>query len=135
VNPVRQALYSRLAGDVTLVAMLSTPTAIYHQIAPREAGEPLIVFNKQAGRDVYAFGARAFVNQLWLVKATDRSLSATRAEDIAARIDVVLMDAPLTLPAGSVAYCRRETEIDYPEPDGADLFHHVGGIYRITTTP
>lgn len=142
MDPVREALDARLKADATLVAMLYSRVGVYHRDVPTEAKPPLIVFHKQSGTDEYTFGARAFLNQLWLVKAIHWGLKSDKAEDIAARIDVVLMDAPLTLSTGVLLYLRRESEVDYSETmdmsgrqRSTETYFHCGGLYRIVTTP
>jgi hypothetical protein len=72
---------------------------------------------------------------VWLVKAVDRSPSASTAEDLADEILDALDNAALSLTDGTVLFCRRETALSYTEQDGADLWRHVGGYYRLITTP
>lgn len=135
MNPVRAALWARLTGDATLTALLATPAAVYHRRAPQDAAHPFVVIDKQDGRPEWQFGADRVEWDLWLVKAVDLSGSASRAEEIAARIDMVLNDAPLVIKDRRLLYLRRDEDVDYPEEDGADLYQHVGGVYRLLTDP
>jgi hypothetical protein len=128
---VRQALYTRLAGDGALTGLLATPTSIFHRRAPRDAPTPFIVLDKQAGTPSYASGAIDINDELWLVKAVDRSSSATAAETIAARVDTVLRDAPITVTGRNLMWLRRDSDVDYLEEDQADAYQHVGGLYRL----
>lgn len=134
MNPLRDAIFDLLAADAALTGLIGANN-VWHRKAPRDATEPFVVFSKSAGRDEYTFGGRAFEPQLWLVKAVDRSRSASVAENIAARIDTLLTDANLSLSSGSVLYVKRDTHVDFGEQDGADAYQHVGGIFRITTAP
>ena len=75
---VRRALYGKMAGDSTLVGYLGTPPSgysksIYYQVAPDGAQFPFIVFSKQASTPRYAFGARAYDTDVWLIKGVIRS--------------------------------------------------------------
>jgi hypothetical protein len=134
MNPVRAALYSRLSGDATLTGLLSAQAAIYHQIAPQDAAYPLIVFQRQDGRPDWTFGDH-MQRDLWTVRAIDRATSASDAEAIADRIDVLLNDAPLVVNGRALLYLRRESDVDFSEQDGADTLRHVGGVYRVVTDP
>jgi hypothetical protein len=130
MNPVREALYAALAGDAQLNNLT---TGIHHQTAPQNAATPYIVFNKQAGTPDWAFQGDPIQSDVWQVKAIDRGPSASTAEDIAIRIDTVLTDAALNVDDHAHLYLRRESDIDYPEQDGAETYHHVGALYRLLT--
>ncbi len=135
MNPVRDALYDRLAATAALTALLSDSAALFHRVAPPEARTPFVVFTKQTGTPTWAFDGPPLRNDVWLVKAIDRSGSASLAEDIDAQIDMALTDAPLAITGRTLLYLRRESDVDYPEQDGAETFHHVGGLYRLITVP
>lgn len=133
MNEIRRALYSRLNGDATLMAL--TTGGVHHQVAPQDAAMPVVVFHKQSGRPVWQFAGAHIQSDLWTVKAVNVGSSANTAEDIAARIDVVLTDAPLAVTGRVLLAVYRESDIDFPEQDGADTYRHVGGVYRLATTP
>lgn len=135
MSGVRTALYERLAGDQALTGLLSAPDAIYHQVAPQDTETPFVVFHKQTGTPRWQFGGGRVESELWAVRAVDMSASATRAEDIAARLDELLNDAELTIDGATLLAIFRESDIDYPETVGADTYHHVGGVYRVVTQP
>jgi hypothetical protein len=131
VNPVRDAIYDRLAAHAPLTALLSSPTAIHHRKAPRETVPPFVVFNKQAGMWEHAFQGGRITREMWLVKAIDDGPSASLAEDVAKAIDGALNGVTLTLSTGDPAYVLHSTDIDYDEQDGAEQWQHVGAIYRV----
>lgn len=133
MNPVRSALYTRLTGDTTLTGLLSATDAVFHQRAPQDAQTPYVIFQKTSGNPRYTF-ADHLQYETWMVKGVARGLGG-RAEDIAARLDIVLTDAPIAPAGHDVLYLRRETDIDYPEDDGAETFRHVGATYRLITEP
>jgi Protein of unknown function (DUF3168) len=140
VNASRQAIYARLAGDEILNSLLSAPGAIYHAVAPAAAVAPFVTFNKQAGTPSWQFAGARLQDDLWLVKAIDLNTSATRAEDIAAHIDSVLNDAPLTAPLSisggvSVVAIYRQSDVSFMETNGDDEYRHEGAVYRLVTQP
>lgn len=135
MNEIRRSLYDRLSGDETLTGLLATADSIYHQRIPQSATLPAIVFHKQSGTPTWQFAAAHIQSDLWLVKAVDLSSSAGRAEDIAARINTVLTDAPLAITDHERLAVYRDSDVDYPETDGADVYRHVGALYRVVTEP
>lgn len=94
-----------------------------------------MIFHRQAGRPAWAFAGTPLQSDLWLVKAVDRSASASKAEGIAARIDAVLSDANLSVGGRDQLYLRRETDVEYAEDDGAETYRHCGAVYRVVTDP
>lgn len=133
---VRRALYGKMAGDSTLNALLGTPAdgytkSIYYQRAPADAGFPCIVFSKSSGRPRYALTARAYDNDLWLVKAIDRNNdTADPADNIAARLDELLTDGSLSISGRTQLYLRRESDVDYPETVDGETYRHSGFYLR-----
>lgn len=128
----RVAAFTKLNGDATLTDMLATSTSIYHRRAPKDAGFPYIVYNKQAGTSKWTFNGNPISDQVWLFKAIDRWMSSARAEDIDHRIDEVFTDPVMVLSDGDLLYLRREQDVDYEE--GSDpnyVIHNVGGLYRV----
>lgn len=132
---VRAALYGLLAGDTTLAGLLSSPTdGIFHQRAPQSAKTPYVIFAKHTGSPMWTFRT-PMQWDTWLVKGVDRAGKAGRAEHIAEVIDALLNDAQLTIPGFDHLYLRRASDVDYPEPDGAETYHHCGGLYTVVTDP
>lgn len=133
---VRRGVYGKLAGDTTLNAMLGTPApgyakSIYYQFAPQKAGFPYLILNKQASTPRYAMSALAMDNDVWLVKAVDRSDTADPADSIASRVLALLNDAALSISGKSTLYLRRESDLDYSqEVDGVN-YRHAGSLYRL----
>lgn len=128
---VKAALYSTLTGDSTLGALLSSGTAVYDALAPVEAVFPYVIFQKAAGTPAYTFAARAFEVEVFTIKGVTKGPSAVRAGQIADRIDTLLTDAALSITNGTLMYCRREADLDYPESSLGDVFRHCGGSYRL----
>jgi hypothetical protein len=136
MDPVRAAIFARLAGDATLTGLLAAPGNIFHSIGPQTAAFPLIVFNQAAGTRILQFAGAHVQNDVWQVKAICRGSSATPAEDIAARVDVLLDNAVLAITGRDHLYLRNESAIPtYPEQDGAESYWHCGSLYRLFTQP
>jgi hypothetical protein len=130
MNPVRNALYSRLAGDQTLAALVS---GIHHQVAPRAAQPPFVVFARQTGTPVWQMHSASVQDDTWQVKAIDHATTASHAEDAAQAIAAALTDRPLQLDTGLNLAIYRQSDVDYLETEGADQWHHVGAIFRVVT--
>ena len=134
MNALEKALYSALSGDATLTGLLSSATAIYQGVAPDGADPPYVVYGKQANTKTYTFGAKAWDNSLYLIKAVDERPSAARAGTIQDRLEVLLTDAALTVTGRTHLYLRPETDVDYPEVDQGRTTWHRGHLYRIYTS-
>jgi hypothetical protein len=135
---LRAAIYERLHSDAPLQGLLGTPGAIYHQVAPANTKSPYIILSKQTGNPYWTFGSRRedhLQRERWMVKAVCVGGSASPAEQAADRADELLHDAPLVIADTVLLYCRRASDIDYPETSGPDRYSHVGAIYRIDTDP
>lgn len=134
MDPVRDAIHDHLAADSTLTALLGDGAeGIHHRKAHRGARTPMVIFNRQAGTPTWTFGGIGFESGVWLIKAVSRDNSASTVEDIAARLDLILNDAAITISGQSLLLLRRESDVDYGEQDGADSYQHRGGLYRLIT--
>jgi hypothetical protein len=140
-SAIREALWSRLSTGTALTALLAPPAngytqGIYHEQAPDDARFPFVVFSRSSGRPVEAFTApSAYEEDMWLVKAIDRSPSGNTAEAIAAAVQSRLNDAPLTIPGGgSLLYLRRQSDVEYVEVSNGSLYRHCGAMYRLVAT-
>ncbi len=140
-NPVRAAIFQRLAADSTLVGLLARPprgrtVSIYHRAAPLGARFPYVIFNAQdPDRPTWTFQDGRHDTSLWLVKAICEGDDASPAEAVADAVDVVLNGAPLTVAGRRLLDIRRQSGVDYGETRDADQYHHVGGVYRVVTEP
>jgi hypothetical protein len=136
----RRAIYGKLAGDTTLNNLLAPPPqgwskSIYYQVAPENAAFPFVVFNKQSGVPTEAHGdPSAFENDIWLVKAVDRDSTADDAEAAAERIIALLNDASLSVSGATLAYLRRQSDVDYAEVSNGQTYRHAGSLFRLVTT-
>ena len=139
-TPIRRSIYGKLAGDSTLTALLSPPPtgfsqSIFYQRAPQQAQPPYIIFQKQAGTPVEAFGdPDAFDRDVWLVKGVDRSTTADTVEAIQDRIKALLNDASLSISGATLCDLRRVSDVEYPEQTDGVEYKHAGSLFRLVTT-
>lgn len=139
---IRRAIYGKLAGDTTLTNQLGTAApgyakSIYYQKAPAKATYPYVVFSKQAGTPRYAIGAKAYDNEVWLIKAVDRDNpsigkeTADIADAIATRLDELLTDSTLSISGKTQLLLRRQSDVDYPETTDGVTYRHAGAQFRL----
>lgn len=108
MNAIGSAIYTALNGDATLTSLGCT--AVYHELAPPDATYPFLVHQSVAETDHYTFGDRAWEEHVWMVRAWDQGRSTVRAHQLMDRVDQVLTDQQLTLPAGVRQLLVRRTE-------------------------
>ena len=131
MNPVRAGLYAKLTATSAITSQLASTDAIYHGQAPPDARWPYLIFHKQAGTKVHAFGAIAFKREVWLVKAVDRNTTSNLAESISEACDAVLDGGSLTVAGKTLADLRHVGDVDYLEDSGDQQFRHHGATWRV----
>jgi hypothetical protein len=132
----RRAIYGKLAGDTTLNALLATPPSgtsknIYYEVAREGAQFPYVVISKQAGTPSYAFAGLAVDNEIWMVKAVDRTDDADKADAISSRLNALLTDGTISISGRKQLYLRRESDVDYAEVTDGVRYIHAGSLYRL----
>jgi hypothetical protein len=136
MDPVRQAIAAKLLSDPAVTGKLAGTNAIYHRRAPEGAAYPLVIFHRQSGLDRdYTFDGRGLLEDLWVIKAVDRSFLAARAEDIAGAVHASLQYADLPVTGYGTVKPTRRLLVDYGEPDGAEQFTYSGGMYELELIP
>ncbi len=129
---VEEWLYQTLAGDPTLRALVGD--RVYAYQAPHEARYPLVVFSRQAGRDVRGVGpSRILANEIYQVKVIGRGSAVGFAalKAIADRVDTLLQGSSGAVADGQVLSCVRESAVSYVETEEGAVYCHLGGLYRI----
>jgi len=128
-NAVNTALYGRLAGDATLVALLSAGTlSIFADSAPDNAVLPFVVFSHQSGIEPSLTAHRDPDELLYVRAFAGRPDLAGSIDD---RIDVLLHLKPLTVSGFTNIWLARETDISLTEKDAALVTTwNVGALYR-----
>lgn len=136
VNQVKAGLVSALKADTTLTGLLADGTAgVYPMPAPQGASLPYVTYQRVPGTGPsYTLGGKAWDNDLFNVKAVTEGNSPLVAGSVAARIETVLSDNPVSVSGGSCLYLRLETTIEYPEVSDGKTYHHIGGAYRLWST-
>jgi hypothetical protein len=128
---VRIGIYNKLNTSSVTSLLAAGSASLFHEVARPGAAFPYIIFTKVSGVPILRFGGNAMDNQIWLVKAVDRSESASRAEDIAQAVDTLLDFGTLTVSGAINLATLRESDVDYPEVDGDQVHRHHGSRYRV----
>lgn len=124
------AIYSRLSGDATLTSLGST--GVYYGIAPQGATVPYVTIQLADGSDTRVFGARATVQERWLVKGWDSGPSHKRAKQLADRCDVLLDEYDLVVAGGTAMCCRRIGQLpDLSEEEDGVVYRQAGARYEL----
>lgn len=131
---IRQAIYEKLnvAGVTTLLG--SGSASLVHGLAPPTATYPLLVYNKQSGTPSKAFGNTVFDSHLWLIKGVTKNKdrpASSAAEDISKAVNDLLDFGTLTITGGTLLHLTRESDVDYIETDGDQVYSHRGALYRV----
>lgn len=129
---IRTALYTKLNTSSVTNSLAAGSASIRHAVAPTNSAFPYLIFDKVSGIPVLRFGGNAWDDQLWLVKAVDRSESSSVAEDTAKAIDDLLDFGTLTVSGGVTLAVLRDSDVDYVETDGDKSYRHAGARYRIS---
>lgn len=131
-TPLEDALYDRLTTGTSVTSLLSSPTALYRDIAPQGTQMPYLVYRHQGGGDENATPART-VDTLYQVRAVAED--AGTAQAIANAVDALLhhQRASFAVTGWSTSWIAQETPIELVETDPASglTYFHRGAIYRI----
>jgi hypothetical protein len=128
---VRIALYTKLNVASVTSLLANGSASIHHAVAPPTGAYPLLVFNKQSGTQVQAFRDEAYKTTLWLVKGIAKGKSASTAEDIDKAVFDLLNFGTLSISGADDLAVYRESDVEFAETQGDDIYHHVGGLYRV----
>ena len=128
VAAVETWLFGVLNGDATRGALV---TGVYNTQAPAGAAFPYVLFNYQAGHDVFGTGpARVMASVLYVVRViTDGPAGAIVSA--AARLDELLQGKSGINVNGVVVACVRERPFVMVEDYEGVTYQHRGGIYRL----
>lgn len=131
---IENALIALLGADATLLGLC--PNGVYYDEAPAGSTRFVIVslVDEQDGQ---MFGARAFEDATYLVKAVMLSTAAGDIKSAAARIDTLLEQQPLTVTGYGVSIMRRDSRVRSTEVDDVDKsirWFHRGGRYQVVAS-
>lgn len=141
-SDVDNALIAKLGADAVLLSLM--PNGVYWDEAP-EGSTQFVIVSLVEDHDTPMFGARAFENPLYLVKAVEFSTVTTKnSKAAAARIDALLDPQPplpratLIVPGYGVMNIQRESRLRITEVDAVDAskrWQHRGGRYQLLVAP
>lgn len=125
------AIVNKLRGDVTLAGLTG---GIWLDKGPTGSRQHVIV-SLAVGLDIRMFGARAFEEPLYLVKAVEHSsVTPHHIDAAAARIDALLDYGTLTITGYAFKAMFRDEPVAYTENDDRDpsiSWIHAGGRYQV----
>jgi hypothetical protein len=129
---VRQALYQKLNVSSVTSLLGSGSASLVHGQGQPSSSYPLCVFFKQSGTTTsLAFKGSHMTDHIWLVKGVTRAPSASLAEDIDKAAHDLLHFGSLTITGADDLFLSRESDVNFAENRDADVFWHVGGLYRL----
>ena len=136
---VRQALYQKLNVSQVTTLLGGGSASLVHSVGGPKAVYPLCVFHRSSSVTTHTLKETAYDSELWVVQGVTRDINASAtppsaavAESIDAEVRALLDHATLTITGGTALYVARESGAPtYSVPDGDQLFHHVGGLYRL----
>lgn len=124
---MRPAIAALLEGDDALAELVSD--RIFHQKAPQGTEYPMVIFHLQDGRPTMrAIQGPPVQGDLWTIKGI--ATSSDVAEPIALAIEEVVSGSELDL-EGETLWLERDSDVNYPEVDGATIYRHLGAVYRV----
>ncbi len=140
MKALNQSLYTVLAADVASGASGSLGdlgvTSAEHKVAPEGTSYPVLVYQKQAGADVYTLGKhRAWRPFTYLVKVIQTGHTDETAQDAIARVDALLTDTALAVTGYTTMLIERMSDVEYAEVDNGITYHHVGALFTIWLAP
>lgn len=132
-----QFLYGVLSADSTLAGY--APGGVYRALAPPTATTPFVVMIYQAGSDsVTMNGFRMLDDMTYQIKVVGPANSMASIASAAERVDQLLggtntgpTSGVIGSNLGQCLACYRQSPLAYDELINAELFTHLGGLYRL----
>lgn len=133
-SEIDAALSAKLLADPTLMGICSD--GVYFDEASQGLTK-FVIISLVLALDTPMFGARAFEDATYLVKAVTLNNSGADVKTAAARIDALLDNQPLSVSGYSHMVTRRVERIRLTEVDDMDnsiRWQHRGGRYEIVVS-
>jgi len=129
-NAIGSALWTKLAGDSTLTAMLAGTASVYRTRAPEGAALPYVVYSQYAGGPLNIV-ASDLRDMIYFVRGYGTTMN--QAGSIDARVSVDLHRGTLAVSGYTTYWLARESDLELEEelPNGQAVFMS-GGLYRIS---
>lgn len=131
---LEEALYSKLTGDATLMALVTG--GVHNTIAFEKAPYPLLLFQLIGANEDYTFTKRVSVQYRYQVKAIAVGYDNEPCWAAMNRVDTLLTDATLTVTGYAFWRMRRTRQFVYAETIySGKVYQHVGGEWVIDLAP
>ena len=133
---VDTAVVALLQADATLASL--APGGVWRDVAPEGAVDQgvFVIVQLQAHEDVDEQAQRVgYEIPRYLAKAVSQDSDGAAAAAAYARVHALLQGQALTITGYHHMDTRRESRVSYTEPDGAVLWKHDGGLYRVEAHP
>lgn len=134
-SDVDAALVAKLLADAPLMAAM--PDGVYFDEAA-QGKTKFVIVSLVNETDTPMFGARAFEDAVYLVKAVALSTSGGDVKTAAARIDALLEYGTMAVTGYGLMTMRRESRLRLTEVDAVDAsirWQHRGGRYQVMVSP
>lgn len=134
VTEVQQAkkwIYDKLSANADITTAVGT--SIFADSVPTPRPTRYILYNLMAATDVDGLGTnRIITSALFQVRGVNTGTPDTTARLLDKRIDDVLQVQVSQLSGEFYYSSRRESVVDRPEYDAANVrYHNLGGLYRV----
>jgi hypothetical protein len=129
------ALIGYLSADAELMALL--PGGVWWDQSPLGLTKVCIV-GQLTHLDAYVLSGDPLWERItYLVKAVTQGSSSVTANDAAARMDALLLNARFAITGYQIVNCERQERVRYAETDDeTDLqWQHSGGHYELIVAP
>ena len=132
MNEVDTAVYTKLTGDATLLALLHDSGSIYSWQAPDAAALDFVIFNDMS--DTETNDTRHEIHNMVYQVRGFSSVSMKAAKAIDARIRTLLHEGTLTISGHTVLRMERIGSVRFVEnQQSTTKVHSAGGLYRLVT--
>lgn len=106
-------------------------SAIYDTLAPTTVSPPFEIFQRMTGLDWHTFNTQGLDLEYMVKSISDRYWPHT-AYARYGTVHAAIEDATFTIPGFAQLRFRRRSTLNYQD---TNMFHHVGGIYRVEIYP
>ena len=136
IGRAQKWIYDKLVADPDVEDVIGT--RVYANQAPEGVDFPLILFSFQGGFDTRGNGTcRIQTNPVFQIKVICESAPDDDVLLVADRIDELFQEAVTEISEEYVFSSRREQPVQFaePKPGSAEIYTHVGGLYRLVIYP
>jgi len=128
LSEVQTAIYSRLTGDTTLMAMLATPLMGTFAVfgfgnVPENQSFPYITLGDAQEKPLNAFGTRGYVTMVKVHIWDSQFGGFQKAQQILARMNTLLDQQPMTLATQKLVYFLYQAAITLNDPGDYKILH------------